>query len=58
MNLAASGRVRVALGAMWDVVLIEGGVRACTDTDVPAGWAEAFAATPGVGPMWGREPNT
>lgn len=43
-NLAAGGRVRIALGATRDVVLIEGTARAYGAAEVPAALADAFAA--------------
>jgi len=43
-NLASSGQVRIALGGTRDVVLIEGRVRVYGKDDVPAGYADAFAA--------------
>ncbi|HET9172893.1 MAG TPA: pyridoxamine 5'-phosphate oxidase family protein [Actinospica sp.] len=43
-NLAASGAVRIALGATRDVVVISGRVRTHSSADVPARLADAFAA--------------
>jgi hypothetical protein len=43
-NLAAGGQVRIALGTTRDVVLIEGSVRVYTAAEVPAAYAEGFAA--------------
>jgi hypothetical protein len=43
-NLAESGRVRIALGATRDVVLIEGSVRAYPGGEVPDEYGDAFAA--------------
>jgi Pyridoxamine 5'-phosphate oxidase len=43
-NLAAGGRVRLALGPTRDVVLIEGTVETFSRESVPADLADAFAA--------------
>lgn len=43
-NLAASGRVRLALGGTRDVVLIEGAVRTYPGGEVPDAHGDAFAA--------------
>ena len=43
-NLAAGGRPRIALGGTRDVVLIEGTAQAYSAAEVPAAYADAFAA--------------
>jgi hypothetical protein len=43
-NLAAGGQARIALGATRDVVLIEGTARAYCTAEVPAAYADRFAA--------------
>ena len=43
-NLAASGRVRVAVGPTRDVVLVYGRVKAFSQSSVPSSVAEGFAA--------------
>ena len=43
-NLARSGRIRIALGATRDVVLIEGAVETVAAADLPGDLGDAFAA--------------
>jgi hypothetical protein len=47
-NLAGSGRVRLAIGATRDVVMVEGTVEVFSRDSVPAELAEAFAVR-----LWG-----
>ncbi|MFI6417026.1 pyridoxamine 5'-phosphate oxidase family protein [Streptomyces sp. NPDC050842] len=49
-NLLAGGRVRLALGDLRDVVLVDGEVRAFTASDVPPSAVEAFFAKTGWDP--------
>lgn len=49
-NMAASGQVRLCLGATRDVVHIEGSVRAFTAAELPAGVGDGFAAKDGWDP--------
>lgn len=54
-NLLATGAVRLGLGELRDVVLIEGTAEATPDADIPGAVGDAFAAKTGFDPR--REPN-
>lgn len=55
-NLLADGRVRLALGATRDVVLIDGQAEPVDLAALPAGTADAFAEATGFDPRESAEP--
>ena len=54
-NLLANGRVRLTVGSVRDVVVIEGRASACLVADMAAAVGDAFAAKTGFDP---RRPDT
>ena len=54
-NLLATRTVRLGLGELRDVALIEGTTEAIPEADIPDAVGDAFAAKTGFGPR--REPN-
>ena len=49
-NLAATGRVRLGIGLVRDVVLVEGAVEALAPEDIPGDVGDRFAAKTGFDP--------
>ncbi|MEV0389132.1 pyridoxamine 5'-phosphate oxidase family protein [Nonomuraea sp. NPDC050643] len=55
-NLLANGRVRVGVGLVRDVVLVEGTARATPADEIPAEVGDAFAAKAGFDPRKSADP--
>ncbi|MEV4013300.1 pyridoxamine 5'-phosphate oxidase family protein [Nonomuraea angiospora] len=55
-NLLASGRLRVGVGLVRDVVLVEGTAEAIPEAEIPAEAGDAFAAKTGFDPR--KEPES